>query len=57
MYDYDDYEDFDGIYRDDYEPDSFEEFSGTYAQEVGGYSDQEIRELFDGDPDMYWNID
>lgn len=44
-------------YYDEYESDTFRAYRGTYAQEVGGYSDQEIDELFDGDPDMYWNID
>lgn len=36
---------------------SFGEYSGSYAQDVMGYSDQEINDAFDGDPDAYWNID
>ena len=32
-------------------------YAGSYAQEVGGYSDEAIRDAFDGDPDAYWNID
>lgn len=43
-------------YLDD-EMSTYERYQGSYAQEEGGYSDQEIDELFDGDPDMYWNID
>lgn len=35
----------------------YEEFQDCYAQEVEGYSDEEINEVFEGDPDMYWNID
>ena len=32
------------------------EFEGSYAQDVLGYSDDVINDAFDGDPDMYWNI-
>lgn len=32
-------------------------YSGTYAQDVAGYSDDEIDTIFDGEPDAYWNID
>lgn len=35
----------------------FEEFEGTYAQDVEGYSDEDIYDAFDGDPEAYWNID
>lgn len=35
----------------------YEEFAGTYAQDVMGYSDEDIYDAFDGDPDAYWNID
>ena len=35
----------------------YEEFAGTYAQDVAGYSDEDINDAFDGDPDAYWNID
>ena len=35
----------------------FDEFQGTYAQEVEGYSDEDIYDAFDGEPDAYWNID
>jgi hypothetical protein len=32
-------------------------YKGSYAQDVEDYSDQDIDDIFDGDPDMYWNID
>ena len=32
-------------------------YSGSYAQDVMGYSDEEINDAFDGDPDAYWNHD
>lgn len=32
-------------------------YAGTYAQDVAGYSDEEIISIFDGEPDAYWNID
>ena len=42
---------------DSYEIPSYEDHNNSYAQEYGGYSDQEINNIFDGDPDLYWNID
>ncbi len=36
---------------------TFYNYNGSYAQDVMGYSDQEIDDAFDGDPDAYWNID
>lgn len=33
------------------------EYAGSYAQDVMGYSDDVINDAFEGDPDMYWNID
>lgn len=42
---------------DDVSHSSYEEFSGSYAQDVMGYSDEDINDAFDGDPDCYWNID
>lgn len=35
----------------------YDEYSGTYAQDVAGFSDEEIGAAFDGEPDAYWNID
>lgn len=45
------------------EPEYYEEertynhYNGSYAQDVEGWSDQDIDIVFDGDPDAYWNID
>lgn len=53
-YDYeDDYED---DYGDDYGS-HYGKYAGSYAQEVMGYSDDVIDDAFEGDPDLYWNID
>lgn len=39
------------------EVDTYEKYGGSYAQDVMGYSDDDIDTIFDGDPDAYWNID
>ena len=41
------------------EPDepTYDRYSGSYAQDVMGYSDDDIDTIFDGDPNAYWNID
>ena len=44
-------------YADDYDEPSYGRYSGSYAQDVEGWSDDDIDEVFDGDPDAYWNID
>lgn len=36
---------------------TYNEYNGSYAQDVMGFSDQEIDDAFDGEPDAYWNID
>ncbi len=36
---------------------TFEKYNGSYAQDVEGWSDQDIDEVFGRDPLMYWNID
>ncbi len=36
---------------------SYDRYSGTWAQDVEGYSDDDIDTIFDGDPSAYWNID
>lgn len=36
---------------------TFEKYNGTYAQDVEGWSDQDIDDAFGGEPDAYWNID
>lgn len=58
------YDDFDpeSYYEEEYEPDYYEEetyerYRGSYAQDIEGWSDEAIDEVFDGDPDAYWNID
>lgn len=47
------------MYEDDYyeEEKTYERYNGSYAQDVEGWSDQDIDEVFDGDPEAYWNID
>lgn len=42
---------------DDWEDQTYERYNGSYAQDVEGWSDQDIDDVFDGDPDAYWNID
>ena len=46
---YDDYDDGYGSH--------FGDFAGSYAQDVEGFSDDVIYDAFEGDPDLYWNID
>lgn len=41
----------------EYRESTYEEYNGSYAQDVMGYSDQNIDDAFDGNPDAYWNID
>lgn len=36
---------------------TFGKYAGSYAQDYEGYSDEIIDDAFEGDPDMYWNID
>lgn len=36
---------------------TYDRYSGYWAQDVEGYSDDEIDTIFDGDPSAYWNID
>ena len=51
--DFDDYEP-----EDYYEPEeTYDNYNGSYAQDVEGWSDQDIDNVFDGDPEAYWNID
>lgn len=44
-------------FEDEYEERTYNKYRGSYAQDVEGWSDQDIDEVFDGDPDAYWNID
>ena len=45
------------IYDTSSEEETYERYNGTYAQDVAGYSDDEIDTIFEGDPSAYWNID
>ena len=45
----------DKIMYDDYYEES--EFAGTYVHDVEGWSDDDIYDALDGDPEAYWNID
>lgn len=36
---------------------SYNQFNGSYAQDIMGFSDQDINDAFEGDPGLYWNID
>jgi hypoxanthine-guanine phosphoribosyltransferase len=55
--DSDDYDYADDCYDYYDDEDTYERYNGSYAQDVEGWSDQDIDEVFDGDPDAYWNID
>lgn len=55
--DYDEREYVDSSYEASEDPPTYERYAGTYAQDVAGYSDDDIDTIFDGDPDAYWNID
>lgn len=44
-------------YAEDYERPTYDEYNGSYAQDIEGWSDQDIDDVLDGDPDAYWNID
>jgi len=66
MYVDDDYDDsaccsnenWDDEWQEDWrEEPTYDRYGGSYAQDVMGYSDDDIDTIFDGDPDAYWNID
>ena len=42
------------MYEDGY---TESEFEGTYVHDVEGWSDDDIYDALDGDPEAYWNID
>ena len=44
-------------YYDEEDERTYENYNGSYAQDVEGWSDQDIDDVFAGDPDAYWNID
>ena len=60
IYDGDDneceYDDYEGYSYEQDEP-TYDKYNGSYAQDVMGYSDDDIDTIFDGEPDAYWNID
>ena len=39
------------------ESESYGEYAGSYAQDVEGWGDEMINDVFEGDPGLYWNID
>lgn len=45
------------IEEDFLEEETYENYNYSYAQSEEGWSDQDIDEVLDGDPDAYWNID
>ena len=48
------------MYEEDYyyeREQTYERYNGSYAQDVEGWSDQDIDDVFEGDPEAYWNID
>lgn len=40
-----------------YERKTYNDYNGTYVQDEMGWSDQDINDALDGEPDAYWNID
>lgn len=36
---------------------TYDRYAGSWAQDIEGYSDDDIDTIFDGDPSAYWNID
>ncbi|WP_218846503.1 hypothetical protein [Winogradskyella ludwigii] len=43
--------------EENYKEETFNDYNGSHAQDYAGYSDQQIDDIFDGDADLYWNID
>lgn len=41
----------------EYRESTYDKYNGSYAQDVMEYSDQDIDDVFEGDPETYWNID
>ncbi len=55
---YNDEPDYENDYWEpDYDESTYDNYNGSYAQDVEGWSDQDIDDVFDGDPEAYWNID
>jgi len=51
------YEDYEDDYDSHEDCPTYDNYNGFYAQDVEGWSDQDIDDVLDGDPDAYWNID
>lgn len=51
---YEETDEYESIYEDHH---TYDRYSGSWAQDVEGYSDDDIDTIFDGDPSAYWNID
>lgn len=49
--------DSDFYYYREHREDRYEKYNGSYAQDEMSYNDDDIDTIFDGDPDVYWNID
>lgn len=48
------------MYDDDddtYDRETYDDYNGYYVQDNEGWSDQDINDALDGEPDAYWNID
>lgn len=45
------------MYEDYFYDENESDYAGTYAHDIEGYSDDDINDAFDGDPEAYWNID
>ena len=51
------YEDVDEYDLSNEDVSTYDRYAGSWAQDVAGYSDDDIDTIFDGDPSAYWNID
>lgn len=43
--------------KSDYDDRTYHRYQGSYASDNMGFSDQDIDDAFDGDPNAYWNIE
>jgi len=53
----DEYDDEEEKWHPSEEIPTYERYGGSYAQDVMGWSDDDIDTVLDGDPLAYWNID
>lgn len=53
-YEYEDTDEYERFYEEHH---TYDRYSGSWAQDVEGYSDDDIDTILDGDPSAYWNID